>query len=124
MKEDEECQSSQEEFKDLKAKFIDLSERYNSLQEEVHAQTKKTNQLVQKINHSALIQKNATPDPTMNTNGVVNKNGVVAPPVDQQYDGTPQMRHPLVYENRNEKDDIMHYYNNDKKPTPQNYLNE
>ena len=43
----------------------------------------------------------------MNTNGVVNKNGVVAPPVDQQYDGTPQMRHPLVYENRNEKDDIM-----------------
>lgn len=57
MRNDEGCQASQEEFKELKAKFIDLSEKYNSLQEEVHAQTLKTNSLVQKINHSSLVQK-------------------------------------------------------------------
>ena len=50
--------------------------------------------------------------------------GVVPPPQDRQYDTDPQMRHPLVYENRNDKNDIMHYYNPNKGPTPQNYLNE
>jgi len=63
-------------------------------------------------------------DPNMQQNGEQNRNGVVAPPKDQQYDVPAQMRHPVVYENRKESDDIMHYYNPNKQPTPQNYLNE
>lgn len=74
MKEDEECQLAQEEFKDLKAKFIDLNDKYQNLEEEVHAQTLKTRQLVQKV---------ANPDPSMN------KVGVVPAPPDQQYDVAP-----------------------------------
>jgi hypothetical protein len=38
MKEDEECQESQEEFRDLKQKFVALSQNYEKLQKEVHEQ--------------------------------------------------------------------------------------
>ena len=48
----------------------------------------------------------------------MNKVGVVPPPPDRQYDVAPQMRHPLVYENRSDSNDIMHYYNPNKGPTP------
>lgn len=109
MKEDEECQLAQEEFKDLKAKFIDLNDKYQNLEEEVHAQTLKTRQLVQKV---------ANPDPSMN------KVGVVPAPPDQQYDVAPQMRKPLIWENANDSHDIRNTYNPDKGPTTRNYISE
>lgn len=109
MKEDEECQETQEEFRDLKQKFVSLSQNYEKLQREVHEQALQTKSLVQKV---------VNPDPTMN------KVGVVPAPPDQQYDVAPQMRQPLIWENRNESHDIKHYYNPDKTPTPQNYISE
>ena len=66
MKEDEECQMAQEEFKTLKSKFVSLSKRYEDLQDEVHAQAIKTNALMQKV-----------ADPYMN------KMGLVPPPPDR-----------------------------------------
>ena len=42
--------------------------------------------------------------------------GVVPPPRDWQYENTTQPKKPLIIENRNEEDDLMNYYNPDKKP--------
>jgi hypothetical protein len=55
MKEDEECNLAQEEFRELKTKFIDLSEKYNALETQVHAQAIKTNALVQRVDHPSLV---------------------------------------------------------------------
>ena len=65
--------------------------------------------------------------PTIDTaehNAHMNDQALVPPPLDQQYEVTPQMRQPLIYENRDETHDAKHYYNSNIRPTPQNYLTE
>jgi predicted nucleic acid-binding Zn-ribbon protein len=76
MEEDNDCQYSPEEFKDLKTKFVSLSERYEDLQKEVHAQALKTKSLTQKIKTPVSMMAQA-PDSSMN------KVGLVPPPPDR-----------------------------------------
>ena len=42
--------------------------------------------------------------------------GLVPPPVDQQYDGVPQLKKPLIIENATDKDDFRNVYNPNKLP--------
>lgn len=42
--------------------------------------------------------------------------GLVPPPVDQQYEGVPQLKKPLIIENATDKDDFRNVYNPNKLP--------
>jgi hypothetical protein len=85
--------------------------------------------MIQNINKNTTItadqlaqghEENVTKSSAMMQINPAKPDGLVQPPKDFQYEVPVQMRHPLNFENRGDKDDIKTLYNPHKKATIHN----